>query len=93
MNRQCFGAMAALPPHVGSTDVGTALVDMDASDLGGDDFWQASFSSNAPFDAQSVHFGFTEVLDADDSLRHNSTVTPLFVYEFVSFYFACQPDV
>jgi hypothetical protein len=83
--------MALLPAHVESAEVGTASVD--ASDTGGNDFWQASLSSNAPFGAQPFDFGSTDVIDTNESLGHNSTFTPSFFYEFVSFYFGCLPDV
>lgn len=75
--------MALLPAHLGSTEGSTASVD--ASELGGDDFWLASLSSNALFGAQQADFSFSSVTDRSDSLEHDSAFSPPFIYEFVSF--------
>jgi hypothetical protein len=78
-----FNAMTLLPPHEGSIEIYTAS--LDASDPGSDDLRHASLSSNAPFGAQPVDFGFPNVRDGNDLLECNSAFTPSFTYEFVSF--------
>ena len=78
--------MALLPAHVGSTEICNAS--LDAPDPAGSDFWPTNVSSNAPFGTQPVDFGFTDVMDANDSLECDLAFTPSLFYELV-FHLMC----
>jgi hypothetical protein len=77
--------MALLSIHVRQEQVESALENV--ADAAGKEFWQARISSNAPFDAQNVNFGYTDIMGLNDSLDPNSAFMPPFYFESVSFYY------